>query len=517
MIKNILGKGEKEEISNDELKELKEKFKEITQENSVPASTDNAAQPATTTAPIQATAQPNPTATPQQEVFVDPQRVEENEKITNLIMQQIKELIEIDNNLNIKIKEMETKIRTNISNVSDLKNVVDKFHNRLEFIEKNIEKFMGLYEVVTNRFNPFIENQGAGEQKAPENNVAIPEIPKEDTTVSSPTQEAPQTTAPVQETVATPIVEKPKEGAPVQETVATPTTTPLKEDIQIETSRAEAQPTIEEPSVTTEAPAMPESENVKAAIQNVNIEDVPKETETPGEDFPTEPNELTQMILKNAGIEGKIYGEDLDIVVNDIKAMIIKLGNKVNQALIGDISQNLKKLINQLVVESIKTHSEINANQVKETIAKIRVQFLGDAATDTDLTLNASTEEVPVTPAENKPEETPKEAAAAEETQAVPVESPNPTEEATTPTASTDEVHSDYHFTTADGQEVKSVAGLIDVLKAMDDKTFAEHVNDSKNDFAMWVGLVNDNWELGEKMTSIKSKDEILAELEKIK
>jgi len=74
-------------------------------------------------------------------------------------MQQIKELIEIDNNLNTKIKDIENKLAENASTLSSTKNIVEQFNSRLEFIEKNMEKFMGLYEVVTNRFNPFVSEE----------------------------------------------------------------------------------------------------------------------------------------------------------------------------------------------------------------------------------------------------------------------------------------------------------------------------------------------------------------------
>jgi archaellum component FlaC len=118
-----------------------------------------------TTQPLQPAAQAQPQAAyqpqviqppPQQYTFVDPEKVEENERITNLIMQQIKELIEIDSNLNTKIKEIETKLGDNTNAVNNMKAAFDTHKQKMEVIDKNMEKFMGLYEIVTNRFNPFI-------------------------------------------------------------------------------------------------------------------------------------------------------------------------------------------------------------------------------------------------------------------------------------------------------------------------------------------------------------------------
>jgi archaellum component FlaC len=91
--------------------------------------------------------------------YIDPVKLEENERVTNLIMQQIKELIEIDNNLNNKIKDIENKLNENTDTMNSTKDTVDGYSDRLNMIEKNMEKFMGLYEVITNKFNPFVTEE----------------------------------------------------------------------------------------------------------------------------------------------------------------------------------------------------------------------------------------------------------------------------------------------------------------------------------------------------------------------
>lgn len=144
VIKNLLGKKDEQPANDEEVKKLREKFNNIVNSD----------------APEQAVQQPANPAQPAQEFqYVDPQKAEDNERITNLIMQQIKELIEIDNNLNAKNKELENKISENASTLSSTKSLVEQFNSRLELIEKNMEKFMGLYEVVTNRFNPFVSEE----------------------------------------------------------------------------------------------------------------------------------------------------------------------------------------------------------------------------------------------------------------------------------------------------------------------------------------------------------------------
>jgi len=162
-LKNILGKKEDQPNPNKdaEVQKLREKFNTIVKDAPKPEAANGppgqkpAAASQATPGQVQAPAG-------QDYKYVDPEKAEENERITNLIMQQIKELIEIDNNLNAKNKELENKISENASTLASTKNMVEQFNSRLELIEKNMEKFMGLYEVVTNRFNPFVSETDMG-------------------------------------------------------------------------------------------------------------------------------------------------------------------------------------------------------------------------------------------------------------------------------------------------------------------------------------------------------------------
>jgi len=159
LIKNLLGKKEEAGDKDAEVQKLREKLGDIANSDTKeqPNSAETPAKPETGIPAQPSTgvpAQPN-----QQFKYVDPERAEDNERVTNLIMQQIKELIQIDNNLNAKIKDVENKLAENASTLTNTKSVVEQFNSRLEFIEKNMEKFMGLYEVVTNRFNPFVAEE----------------------------------------------------------------------------------------------------------------------------------------------------------------------------------------------------------------------------------------------------------------------------------------------------------------------------------------------------------------------
>jgi hypothetical protein len=151
-----------------ELDKLRQKLAAVTSQQSPSATVQQQpaqAAPAAEQPTLQSPAIPVQPAPPQF-AYVDPERAEDNERITNLIMQQIRELIEIDNNLNTKIKEMESKLVDNTNGVNNMKSMIETYSAKMEVIDKNMEKFMGLYEIVTNRFNPFIVEEG-DEQEVP--------------------------------------------------------------------------------------------------------------------------------------------------------------------------------------------------------------------------------------------------------------------------------------------------------------------------------------------------------------
>jgi hypothetical protein len=81
----------------------------------------------------------------------------ETKSIMNLLLEQIKELITITNGLNSKLKTHQVRIDAFDSSIKDLKKKTLDFDERMIAFEKNMEKFIGLYEVVTNQYNPFVE------------------------------------------------------------------------------------------------------------------------------------------------------------------------------------------------------------------------------------------------------------------------------------------------------------------------------------------------------------------------
>ncbi len=67
----------------------------------------------------------------------------------------------------------------------------------------------------------------------------------------------------------------------------------------------------------------------------------------------------------------------------------------------------------------------------------------------------------------------------------------------------------DKLFRLSDGKILRNLQDLKEALQEMDDKTFYEHVNSEKNDFANWVRDLIDI-DLGDQMSSIKKRENLI-------
>jgi hypothetical protein len=70
-------------------------------------------------------------------------------------------------------------------------------------------------------------------------------------------------------------------------------------------------------------------------------------------------------------------------------------------------------------------------------------------------------------------------------------------------------------FFAANGAVLHDAYELLEELKSMDDGTFHHHVNQERNDFSNWIRDVYRNKRLAAQIGRCKSKDEMIAALEK--
>lgn len=79
--------------------------------------------------------------------------------IVNLILSQLKDVVNMMNELSTKMKEIEKNNLTSVNQLSNLKENVKNYNDRILTLENNVEKFVGLYEVFMNEYNPFLDNE----------------------------------------------------------------------------------------------------------------------------------------------------------------------------------------------------------------------------------------------------------------------------------------------------------------------------------------------------------------------
>lgn len=68
-------------------------------------------------------------------------------------------------------------------------------------------------------------------------------------------------------------------------------------------------------------------------------------------------------------------------------------------------------------------------------------------------------------------------------------------------------------FILSDGSKIRSLSSLLDALKTMADNVFISHVNSDKNDFAEWIEHCFSDELLSQRISKLKTKEEIISEL----
>ena len=452
MMKNLLGKKKENTDSNndEEVQKLREKFNDIVNSPTENPQTNTQQQPTQT--PINQTTQnPNPQNNQEQFKYVDPEKAEENERITNLIMQQIKELIEIDNNLNDKNKELENKISENSNTLSTTKEIVQQFNSRLELIEKNMEKFMGLYEVVTNRFNPFVSEEEPGQ--ATQNNNQTPA----NNNVNTPN----------------PTIQSANNENNIKK--------------EIKPTENQTEPTLEDP--------------------------INKKTVEPQKTTDLEIKEEIQEIVHNSGIDTKLDKEKQAIVKEELNLAIESVGNKAkNKDAQEEITKHVTEVISNNLKKELTEHIKVSNEELKNTMKEMLLQTVSHLKENSKPTAQEVTQnQQPNIQTSNNTSSTTQEQPKNQNNQIVNnQQAPSTTQEQTTTDSSThEEVHPDFHFNLADGTPIKSIQGLKDALKSMDENSFNQHVNAEKNDFAEWIRIVHHNEEIANKLINEKTREGI--------
>ncbi len=118
------------------------------------------------------------------ETVIHPQQKEESleelkrefdeAKINSLIIKQVKELIEIDSELNKRIETTESDLVKLKSRINEIEKKIFELLEQIRETNQRMDKFVGLYELVTNQVNPFVKK----EEKKVETKINQQEINK---------------------------------------------------------------------------------------------------------------------------------------------------------------------------------------------------------------------------------------------------------------------------------------------------------------------------------------------------
>lgn len=69
--------------------------------------------------------------------------------------------------------------------------------------------------------------------------------------------------------------------------------------------------------------------------------------------------------------------------------------------------------------------------------------------------------------------------------------------------------HPNQVFVMVNGEQLKNVKELADVMERIEDEVFSHHVNDDKHDFANWLQDVFQDVDLAKKLAKAKNKKHV--------
>jgi hypothetical protein len=107
------------------------------------------------------------------------------ERTNKLIAKQISEMIELTTELNKRLSKLEKDKTEGERKQEILEKHNEELAKKMHVIDQRLEKFMGLYEVITNQYNPFAENAATPDQNALEA-LKSPEAPKSKVQLTDP-------------------------------------------------------------------------------------------------------------------------------------------------------------------------------------------------------------------------------------------------------------------------------------------------------------------------------------------
>ena len=412
--------------------------------------------------------------------LVDVEQAQSDERMTNMIMEQIKELIEIDNNLNEKIKLIETNVDQTRNDSEKFGKQLERFQASFETIEKNMEKFMALYEVVTNQYNPFVEQSGTlsekdgstkGEKYETDNKSSDKKEDKADGGKKAVANFQ------VDEQYKD-VKDKADDPGPADETKKTPgkeinQSGQVSESQQAEGSGNTSGDNPEKAEEPHEDQQKPQGESAKPGSMSLNIGGLSKEEES----------KYIEDIKK------KIEQNKVQTTVSEIPESTDKDIHKIINQKMADMHSDFLKSVQG----HISTNIEVKLKELYLQLEQAINQQISSMLTEKmDVSSEKIKEEV-----NKKFDESKSRIGELFNLEAGKIK----------------EIPPEHFFYLSNGHEVKNLQELKSAMQWMNSEIFESHVNEQKNDFADWIKIVFKDETLAAELTG-KTKDEMISVIE---
>ncbi len=403
----------------------------------------------------------------------------ESASMLNLLMEQIKTLVEVSNNLNERTKEVEKRINELTVDSEKRKEESKIMNEKMDMMEKNMEKFIGLYEVVTNQYNPFLESnsgssgtggkeQGVEEEEETEDDVVAstvqqPEHPQPQQPVQQSTQQSPQPQMPQ-------ISENHVQQAP-QQGMSQPVQQPISPQQGYQDSPQGGASFHYEDRITGERGFVGEQNQARSSPYQENAWAYGNPQ--------TNANQYqhgAQGYQSNPQIQNQSQGPQGNMNASSFQqpdgSLLMPTQKKVN---------NLQDLLEELAVMDDSLFYAMVNNQANH-IATWVMNYLGDMQLGAEL-FKCGTRVETIKMISRRLHHT------------------MPQQQTST------------EFRLSNGKVVSNVETMLDELIYIDDATFASHVNNSKNDIADWLqGSLGLN-DLAQRVRGLSKKPEVVREL----
>lgn len=362
------------------------------------------------------------------------------ERTTTLLMSQVQELIKLNQEAAKKLKEIDGKNIDLAKQQEITKTRFDELVTKMNAIDNRLEKFMGLYELITNQYNPFANQLGGALPTPPQRAPSIIPQPKPWT---QPTRATEPATPPLPPRVAQPSapqqVQTPASKPSETSSQAVKTTFTVSDNLTNQQAAIEINDTDLEESKTR----FKQVEELLADLQKKEQESSKASNASQTQEKPGAPpqNVISELHQYLAGFEQRLQQR----IDTSLQQKLHAGFSNLEQGLQSEIRDALRREIEQLQKDDEEVQQSLTELQdlMQAYEGKDRSAIEAELAAMMQQTEKLRDDVKAITP--------------------------------------------ELYFRVSDGSILRDIHELAENLPNMSDATFAQHVTRDRNDFADWV------------------------------